>query len=81
MLSPRVLPSGSPQHGDVDAQVHQEGGAADEGLPTVAALVGLLSCVDPLVLGEGGALRKGLRTNLALVWLLPRVDPQVPDQS
>lgn len=54
-----------------------KGRAVCEGLPTVPALVGLLSRVDPPVLSEVGALPEGFPAILTLVWLLPRVCPLV----
>lgn len=54
-----------------------KGGAVCEGLPTVPALIWLLSCVDPPVLSEVGALPKGLSTVLALIGLFPSVCPLV----
>ena len=64
----------------MEAQVNYEGGAAAEGLPAVAAPVGLLARVHALVLEEGGALREGLGARPALVGLLPGVHPQVLHQ-
>ena len=57
--------------------VFDKGGAVCEGLPTVPALLWLLSCVDPLVLSEVGALPEGLPTVLAVVGLFPSVRPLV----
>lgn len=54
-----------------------KGGTVCEGLPTVPALIWLLSCVDPPVLSEVGALPKGLSAILALVGLFPSVCPLV----
>lgn len=48
---------------------------ADEGLPTLAALVGLLPSVDSLVHDEGRALAEGLSTVVTLVRLLSSMGP------
>lgn len=48
-----------------------------EGLATLVALIGLLTCVDVVVLDEGGALAEGAPALHTPVWSLTYVDPLV----
>lgn len=51
-----------------------------EGLPTLIAPIGLLSCVDPPMLGQERALAEGLATLAALIWPLACVCPLMLNQ-
>lgn len=55
--------------------------AFPEAFPTLAALIGLGSCVDPQVGTKGRAVPECFSALLALVGSLPAVDPQVHVES
>ena len=56
-----------------------EEGASAEGAPTLLAGIGLLPCVDSLVLNKVGALAEGFPTLFAFIGVLSVVNPLVPD--
>lgn len=58
----------------MNSPVFAEVSVPAEGLPAVAASVGLLSAVNPLVDLQGGRMAEGFPTLAALVRLLPGVD-------
>lgn len=66
-----------PLNSHVGPQVLHKVGAPAKGLATLAADIGLHTCVDDLVLEEGGIMAEGLPALTALVGPLACVDPLV----
>lgn len=61
----------------MNPHVRLQVGRLREGLATLFAHEGSLSCVDPPVEAETRELSKGLPTCLANIWFLHRMDPEV----